>query len=377
MKKIKFLVAGMFLASSVVGQSLYVPGGSSTGIGNNTTTSFVGIGTSNPRAFFDIRKSSPNATTGDTDPNSVARLSEMNVLMRLSNGYNASGTNEPTITFDNGGVSGVFSNEGWAMGAQVAGSAYFRIGRYSNGVTAPSIYNEYFRINAIGNAGFGTNSPTQKLHVAGNAFVSSKLGVAVQPNNNFDITSGRMILGTQYPGSNPSSWSTSGYLEINNTAQYGYAMRVVSKDPYTKVFASHLVNSAGTSQELFYIYANGATTIGARRPNAASGHSNAMLSVDGKFVCTSAYVFNENTKWADYVFEPTYKLAPLSEVEAFVKEHKHLPEVPSAKEVEKNGINVGDMDAVLLKKIEELTLYMIELKKENAEMKKELELLQR
>ncbi|GAL84617.1 hypothetical protein MYP_1845 [Sporocytophaga myxococcoides] len=81
--------------------------------------------------------------------------------------------------------------------------------------------------------------------------------------------------------------------------------------------------------------------------------------------------------WADYVFEPTYKLKPLEEVEQFIKENKHLPEVPSAKKVEADGIDVAEMDAILLKKIEELTLYMIELKKENAEMKKELELLQK
>ncbi|MBO9698801.1 MAG: DUF4200 domain-containing protein [Sporocytophaga sp.] len=81
--------------------------------------------------------------------------------------------------------------------------------------------------------------------------------------------------------------------------------------------------------------------------------------------------------WADYVFESSYKLRPLSEVEQFIKENKHLPEVPSAKKVESEGIDVAEMDAILLKKIEELTLYMIELKKENTEMKKELELLKK
>jgi len=371
MKKIKLLAASMLFASSVFGQTLYVPGGSSTGIGNNTTNNNVGIGTSIPLAPFDIKKSSPNANTGDTDPNSAARLSEMNVLMRLTNSYNSSGINEPTVIFDNGGTSSTFSNEGWTMGAQIAGSAYFRIGRYSGTGLPSNKYYEYFRINALGNAGFGTNSPTQKLHVAGNAFVSSKLGVAVQPNNNFDITSGRMILGTEYPGSNPSAWSTSGYLEINNTAQYGYAMRVLSKDPYTKVFASHLVNSAGTPQEVFYINANGSTTIGLRKP---TGHSDAMLSVDGKIVAQSIYC-RPNTEWADYVFESNYKLKPLSEVEQFVKVNKHLPEVPSAKEVEDKGVNVGDMNAVLLKKIEELTLYMIELEKKNEKLTKDMQKL--
>lgn len=67
--------------------------------------------------------------------------------------------------------------------------------------------------------------------------------------------------------------------------------------------------------------------------------------------------------WADYVFEPTYKLLTLFQVESFIKENKHLPDVPSAKEVEEDGIDLGKMDATLLKKIEELTLYVIEQNK--------------
>jgi hypothetical protein len=88
--------------------------------------------------------------------------------------------------------------------------------------------------------------------------------------------------------------------------------------------------------------------------------------------------------WADYVFNADYRLRPLSEVEQYIKQHHHLPEVVSAEEVEKNGLDVGDNQATLLKKIEELTLYMIDyskkqqkleaevaqLKKENSELKK-------
>jgi hypothetical protein len=76
-------------------------------------------------------------------------------------------------------------------------------------------------------------------------------------------------------------------------------------------------------------------------------------------------------KQADYVFAPTYNLRPLAEVEQFVKANSHLPEIPSAKEVAQNGVNIGDMQNKLLQKVEELTLYVIELKKENEQMKKE------
>lgn len=68
--------------------------------------------------------------------------------------------------------------------------------------------------------------------------------------------------------------------------------------------------------------------------------------------------------WPDYVFHTTYRLRPLSEVEEYIKQYHHLPEVPSAEEVEKNGLDVGDNQATLLKKIEELTLYVIEQDKQ-------------
>lgn len=77
----------------------------------------------------------------------------------------------------------------------------------------------------------------------------------------------------------------------------------------------------------------------------------------------------EATGWADYVFDNDYKLATLKEVEDFIKINKHLPGVPSAKEVEKDGLNLGDNQAVLLKKIEELTLYLLEQDKEKEQMK--------
>jgi len=74
----------------------------------------------------------------------------------------------------------------------------------------------------------------------------------------------------------------------------------------------------------------------------------------------------------DYVFEPTYNLKPLAEIETYIKENKHLPEVPSAKEMEKNGVQLGEMNMLLLKKVEELTLHLIEQNKEIKELKNEI-----
>jgi hypothetical protein len=85
------------------------------------------------------------------------------------------------------------------------------------------------------------------------------------------------------------------------------------------------------------------------------------LSVKGKIRAQEIKV--ESANWADFVFGKNYKLPPLAETEEHIKKNGHLPGIPSAAEVAKNGIELGDMNKKLLQKIEELTLYLIEMKK--------------
>ena len=81
--------------------------------------------------------------------------------------------------------------------------------------------------------------------------------------------------------------------------------------------------------------------------------------------------------WPDYVFGADYKLMPLTEVEAFIEENNHLPNVPSAKEVQENGQDLSQMNKVLLEKVEELTLYNIQMAKELKALQKEVEALKK
>ena len=92
-------------------------------------------------------------------------------------------------------------------------------------------------------------------------------------------------------------------------------------------------------------------------------HTDYALTVDGKIVATEIVVTTDEDYWADYVFEENYELRGLNDVESFINENGHLPDVPSAKEIEERGQDLGKMDAILLRKIEELTLYVIELEK--------------
>lgn len=101
--------------------------------------------------------------------------------------------------------------------------------------------------------------------------------------------------------------------------------------------------------------------------NTASNPGNYELIVNGKIKAKEVVV---ETGWADYVFENGYNLKSLIEVESFIKVNKHLPEIPSAKEVEANGVDLGEINMLLLKKVEELTLYIINQQKEIDALKK-------
>jgi hypothetical protein len=100
------------------------------------------------------------------------------------------------------------------------------------------------------------------------------------------------------------------------------------------------------------------------------------LTVKGKIHTQEVRVDMEGPLVPDYVFENDYKLKTLQEVEDYIKENKHLPEIPSGKEIEKNGLMLAEMNMALLKKMEEMTLYMIDMKKENEEMKKNQKILE-
>jgi len=111
------------------------------------------------------------------------------------------------------------------------------------------------------------------------------------------------------------------------------------------------------------IVGNSTTTI-----PAGSGYK---LAVSGGILTEKVRVATSGTAfWADYVFDKSFKLKSLKEVENFIKQNKHLPDVPSTTDVTKNGIDLAETQALLLQKIEELTLYVIQQQKEIDKLKK-------
>lgn len=108
--------------------------------------------------------------------------------------------------------------------------------------------------------------------------------------------------------------------------------------------------------------------------NSLNLYSNGNGSLQGKFEAKEVRVTTSPT--ADFVFEEQYDLPKLEVVEKFIKENKHLPDVASAAEMEKNGVNLGEFQIKLLQKIEELTLYTIEQHKKLLEQQERIEKLE-
>jgi len=129
--------------------------------------------------------------------------------------------------------------------------------------------------------------------------------------------------------------------------------------------------SGSAPAESFNIDANGNIGIG-----VPFGTASERITINGTVLAEEAKVILDVTA-PDYVFEKEYNLRSLEEVESYIKENKHLPEIPSAAEFAEDGVKLGQMSFDLLKKVEELTLYMIELKKENEELKSRVEELEK
>ena len=121
------------------------------------------------------------------------------------------------------------------------------------------------------------------------------------------------------------------------------------------------------------LHLNGAMLIGSNSDRIAVGYN---LSVAGKIIAEEMRV-QLKASWPDYVFADDYKLMPIEELEKSIRQNKHLPNIPSAASVTaEKGFDLGDMNKRLLEKVEELTLYIIELNKGNKAMSERIRKLE-
>jgi len=205
--------------------------------------------------------------------------------------------------------------------------------------------NHKFIVNGNnGYVGIGTLTPNYQLEVAGYLMAKSTnyihIGVE-RPDSDGKITMG------------VSSGGQEGFLSSKGELKFLTDASIIPK---------------------MYIDKGGSVGIGTIHPDPLY-----KLSVNGKIRAKEIKV---DTDWADFVFEDDYNLRSLNELENFIQKNKHLPEIPTEEEVKKDGISVGEMNAKLLQKIEEMSLYLIDInnrlrdvEEENKTLKKQIKTL--
>lgn len=244
-------------------------------------------------------------------------------------------------------------------------------------------------ITSNGYVGIGTQTPSEKLHIKdGNAliengdlkfingkvnFANSKIGIGTSnPSEELHIKNGNAMIegGSMYF----NYFDSYNWDDENNTNQRiikigsGTARRAGHSDPEKGLRFSWVNSSLNETDNIMMFNKFGGVMIGGDRYKY--GYE---LSVNGEIVCEELLV-ELKSDWADYVFDDDYNLLSLKETESFIKKHKHLPGIPSNVDIkEKGGIEIGEMQKLQMEKIEELTLHLINTKKENEDLIKRIE----
>jgi hypothetical protein len=202
-----------------------------------------------------------------------------------------------------------------------------------------------------------------------NSHFSGKMSIGNStPLANLDVT-GTAMIGSSTANLDPAAGSIS-YIENtgktligwNRSGSEGEADFIGNQGLGTSGgFSFYNHNNSGTETQLLRIKGDGAVGIGTPYPDA-------KLAVNGTIHTKEVKV--DLNSWPDYVFEPVYNLPSLESVKSYIDQNHRLPEMPSNQEVLKNGVNLGEMVNLQTKKIEELTLYLIEKDKLLAEQQK-------
>jgi hypothetical protein len=314
---------------------------------NTTDTAFtinglgnVGIGTTSPAERLVVNGSISKETT---------------------TGYDGTWDNFIKYGFKNDLESGTSNVNRWigidatiTAGDAAANKMKFRVypGSFENPLPI-----DVMTLQGNGNVGIGTTSPGAKLEISGT-------GGNQTPVLKITSTSGGSIFHWASSAIAPNLISGDHLIHIfgkamstRNSAHVGFRYVGDGSVSNTLSFGLYAVD------DIMNINGNGNVGIGTLNPTN-------KLDVNGTIRAKEVKV---ETNWADHVFQEDYNLPTLDTVESYIKENKHLPDIPSAKEVEEEGLSMSQMMAKQMQKIEELTLYVIEQNKQITEQNNKLE----
>ena len=320
-------------------------------------------------------------------------ISSNNSFFGSGTGYeNTTGSNN-TYYGANTGRNITTGNNNTIIGSNIANLAS---NLSNNIIIADGAGNRRINVDNNGLVGIGIIAPTANLEVAGGLVNALRVGVnfnrantstqlanslAVIGNDNMATTTNGAVAWDYYNNGTNSSLSGA-LLEHIGTGVTGMQYGLPSANQGQLIFqnVSNAIIGTNTTVANIFISPNsqlstafltdGSVGIGTTK---TYGYK---LAVNGTAIFTKAVV-KLYSSWPDYVFDPGYQLPNLHEVESYIKKHQHLANMPTANDVEKSGIDLGANQVLLLKKIEELTLYVIELNKKVEAISKENEQLKK
>jgi hypothetical protein len=340
----------------------------------------VGIGTISPGAQFTVALPGYTGTPANTS------------LTFISQSTNPAGTDlKPALELSNNGGNGYglvsvaannYMSGNLGLGASVPqGTLHINNIRpvivKNNG--GNGVYGSEIGFNAVLNTSV---SPNQFRKLGGTSQVGgANIAVDYHGNMLFQMADAPSEAENIINYSPQVTFLNNGNVGIGTTSPY-YKFHVSAADAsvqqrFERTGSSTGVTDAGVDNQGFKFFVGGYSSPSLKVLFGSNGNvgigtfnPDSPLTVNGSVHAKEVRV-DLNVPGPDYVFEKDYHLTSLEDIKTYIDQNKHLPEVPSAKEMEKNGVQLGEMNMLLLKKIEELTLYVIELKKENEEIKKE------